>query len=67
MFSKLYDRFLLVFSIIAVTPLDGRPFVLERVEHVERVVIPAMWSPRFRLVVQPRKANPSVRHRAQEP
>jgi hypothetical protein len=28
------------------------------VEHVERVVIPAMWSPRFRLVVQPGKANP---------
>jgi hypothetical protein len=31
---------------------------VEHVEHVERIVIPAMWSPRFRLVVQPQKANP---------
>src|ERR1700689_1171494 len=31
------------------------------IEHVERVVIPAMWSPRFRLLVQPQKAIPEVR------
>jgi hypothetical protein len=36
------------------------------VEHVVRVVIPAMWSPRFRLVVQPQEVNPSVVHHAQE-
>ena len=36
------------------------------VPAVGRVVIPAMWSPRFRLVVQPRNGSPRARRMAQE-
>jgi hypothetical protein len=36
------------------------------VKRVVIVVIPAMWSPRFRLVAQRRNGNPSERETAQE-